>query len=195
MRQTFDIVSNCSLELLSPSGEVLEKDEFHNLVVNSGIDWMTRRIWAGVTGIEFDPIQMPVTDFAIILGDGNGGVYIPVAGDNSMRGSSVARIYQAPALTRPRSLAYSIDEATKQVTFQGSISADDVTFHVREMGLGATGNSIASLGRSGAAAAQTVDAVDYLMLNLASNPPNRDYSGVTGTTIRATVAFRLVASS
>lgn len=189
MSQNLAIVSNFSLELLDPSGRVLHKDEGHNIVVNDGLEWMTHRVWGGLSGLD-QPAALAIGGFAIILGNGQGGntVYIPAATDRILKGTSLAKMRDdgdaatGLSLTVPNTIPESL-----QMTFTGTIDASGVGFHVREMGLG-----VSEVGGQQITASP---AQNYRMLNIASNPPNRDYTNVETGTIRGTIGFRLVSTS
>ena len=159
------LVANISLELLDDDGNVLECQSGHNIVVDDGIQWMTERVWGGLSGIAA-PGGVAEGDFAILLGTGltDNSVFIPARGDSALKGSTTIEMpVNVPAALPPNF----------QMTFSGEIDAVDVNFHVREMGLRVAPNRL---------------------LNLASGPPNRDYTLVDVGVIRGSVAFRLVSA-
>ena len=190
MPQNFEIVANILLETLDENGNVLDSQEGHNLVVNDGIDWMTRRIWGGLSGLP-DPVSLNVANFAIILGNGDGATYIPRGDNRALKMGTIAKMHTDADpnldLSVPNSLPVDWD---LNLTFTGMIAASDVQFHVREMGLG--------IAEAGGQQVTVGMPTNYRMLNISSNPPNRDYSGNTAATmgtIRGTVSFRLVAGN
>ena len=174
------LTANISMELLDEDGNVLDAQYGHNLVINDGLSWFFQRAFFGITtDLTLGGVK-ELSEYAIILGTGLGGnVYIPSPADRVLR-------QDASDLVVITGLSASYDSTIQQISFGGQLAitaAGEVGF-IKEM----------SLGVIEAGGAQEVDGTNYRLLNIASNPPNRDYTSIASGNVSAGVIFRLISN-
>lgn len=174
------LTANISMELLDKDGNVLDAQYGHNLVINDGLQWFFKRAFDGIAGAPSLGGSLATSAYAIILGTGLGeNFYIPAPADRVLRQA-------AAELLVITSLDASYDSTLQQISFVGQLEitmAGDVKF-IKEM----------SLGVMEGAGAQEAGGTNYRLLNISSNPPNRDYSLISTGSVRAGVIFRLISN-
>ena len=191
------LTANISMELLDKDGNVLDAQYGHNRVINDGLEWFIKRAFSGMTDGGSDAAGdtiftspggvMDIDEYAIILGTGsNGDFYIPATTERVLRqqadGLVVIKREDASNM-----LSASYDEALQQISFVGQLeltAAGQVRF-IKEMALGV----VEVDGQ------QLIDGTNYRLINIASNPPNRDYTALSSGHVRASIIFRLFSAS
>ena len=172
------LTANISMELLDEDGNILDAQYGHNRVVNTGLTWFFQRAFHGITGDFTIGGTIDLNEYAIILGAGLGGqFYIPAPADNVLKQT-------AADLVVVDGLSASYDPALQQIALVGQLAitaAGDVKF-IKEMALG-----VIEGGGS-----QMAGGNQYRLINISSNPPNRDYTLISTGHVRAGVIFRLI---
>ena len=122
--------SNILLEYMNESGEVVHREENHNLVVNGGLEWIMRRVFGAVLSNGFLSPTPTISNLSLEFGRGdNGEIYIPVATQTELEDMGTVSTYIVQradmSLTRPSSVT--IDATIPQ--------ANAPAFHIKEIGV------------------------------------------------------------
>ena len=124
--------SNILLEYMNESGEVVHREESHNLVVNGGLGWMMMRLFNGVISTnEFSAPTPTTTNYILEFGRGDSGeIYIPVGTQTELRDTGGKPTH---ILTRDTDVSFT---APSSVVIDVTIPQERApAFHIKEIGV------------------------------------------------------------
>ena len=123
--------SNILLEYMNESGEVVHREENHNLVVNGGLGWIMYRVFGAVLSASGLSNPVPTSNNLILeFGRGdNGEIYVPVATQTELEDNGTLVTHTVT------SADISFTEPSSVVINTTIPMASAPAFHIKEIGV------------------------------------------------------------